>query len=245
MIHNGCAHIVGDKFNCFSKQKGVYTFSDFIKLLSGNNVTFDKVIIGQGLRNQDRLIINAIHKSERIRKVEGGETIVASLSDTHKHNENNILISLPEENEKEKSYKSQLIVNDDCAEMSDHVTGQHIQGVVFIESARQMMLAVSEKYLLSEEQRQNSYCVLVSLDVKYFKFAFPLKIDIEYIIEELAYKGDRHQAKSRVSFYQNNEIVSEVCIEYLFNNKSYLEKKEDFLAAEAILGKNKNIMMAG
>lgn len=51
-------------------------------------------------------------------------------------------------------FESHLMLNDRCAEMSDHVTGQHLQGMILIEAARQMTLAVTEMYFIDSNDRE-------------------------------------------------------------------------------------------
>lgn len=232
MLQTGI-HVVGDKFKGFATHENVYTYSEFIAEAAKTEV-INRVILGQGLNSDQRLTLKALCKNGKIEQIDGIDMSFAKSTDTHKYAQKNILISDPIEIERHSNYQAQLMINDECAEMDDHVTGQHIQGVIYIEAARQMMLAVSEKYILPIEQAGNSYCALLSVVVKYHQFSFPLITNIIHEISGLTFKGSKHSATSNTSFYQGGELVAEVIICYLFNDKKYLEKKEIQLAAVAL-----------
>lgn len=233
MLGNGI-HIVGDKFQNFAEHENVYTYSEFLSFVSSNELNVNKIILGQGLSDTERLVIKSLSTHGRISNIDGIDLQYASAEDTHKSNPSNILISDPLEIEKHSIYHAHLLINDDCAEMSDHVTGQHIQGVIYIEASRQLMLAVSEKYFLSKNDEDGSYCALLSLDVKFHQFAFPIKTEICHEVNVLKNKNNRIHANAKTSFFQNNTVVAEVIIEYLFNNKQLLEAKETQLALAAL-----------
>ncbi|MDP1217553.1 AfsA-related hotdog domain-containing protein, partial [Klebsiella pneumoniae] len=67
----------------------------------------------------------------------------------HKRKKANILITSPEKRD-EDNYCARLILQDASELLCDHQTGQHIQGMVLIEAARQTIIATSEKFLLAE-----------------------------------------------------------------------------------------------
>src|SRR5439155_12080056 len=99
---------------------------------------------------------------------------------SHKHLPSNTLISHPYESDIADVYEASLLVDDACADMSDHVTGQHLQGMIFIEAARQMFLAVSECYHLRDQSDKTFYFVINSFNVSFHAFAFPVRTQIRY-----------------------------------------------------------------
>lgn len=134
-----------------------------------------------------------------------------------------------------KHYRAYLAIDDSCAEMSDHVTGLHIQGMVLTESARQMMLAVAEKFILQPSDRGNSYCVLTKMASQFFQFTFPVDVKIEHEILELLEKNERgYEVKTRTAFVQNNKVVAHVDIDYKFLNKYILESIENKMALDIL-----------
>ncbi|MGR5299148.1 hypothetical protein ACPV5U_27255 [Vibrio mediterranei] len=122
--------IVGNKFKEFALQNEfVMTKSDFIEQLGSDKVEHldsYNILIGQGISPEDLRIIKT--------KVEG--TKFHALTDlmlseesenkhqktVHKHNKDNIMIT-PPCRVGQFSYLSSLHLRDDCAELSDHMTG--------------------------------------------------------------------------------------------------------------------------
>lgn len=118
--------------------------------------------------------------------------------------------------------------------MVDHdVSGYHVQGMVFIEAARQAFLAVTECFLLPPENRY--YFVINKLDTTYHRFAFPLPTDITLdIVEADTSRADRYSAKVVICFYQNGECVAESRAEYTAILEEKLLGKEKAMAELAL-----------
>ncbi len=236
-------YIVGDKFEHFSKHEGVYTFTSFINLLSDSEKKFkcDFLVLGQGLDIEEKNILKALVKHAEIGCIQEPIEPLASTTISHKHQVKNIMISEPFYIESKNSYKSCLVLNDDCAEMSDHVTGQHIQGMVLTEAARQMMLAVAEKYILKDCEKDNSYCALLKVTAHFKHFGFPISTQIFHEILELSNdKPGKYKARTNTTFIQNNKIITSVEIDYLFNDKKMLYEKEEKMAYQ-VLSENRVI----
>lgn len=206
-------YIVGNKIKQQLGMPNLVTFDEFIGILNSNNINAaanNNVMefrIGQGLSKQSIdtifLITNNIannrytfantykHQPQICNKV------------THKHSIKNTMISVPEQIN-DKLYQSHLFLDEECAEMSDHTTGCHIQGMVLIEAARQMVNAVTEKYLINQEHH-NSYFVLNELNTTFKHYIFPIDVEILYKTIGIRYglKGS-FSATAEVSFIQNN-----------------------------------------
>jgi hypothetical protein len=235
-------YVVGEKFKNFSTNKYVMTISELEKLAniyrigSQPKYTF---VIGQGV-SADKLekLINNINKNGlsnyfSIKKMDVFDNESNQLS-VHKAKLENVMITTPIFLAENK-YSSQLTVQDNAAEMNDHVTGQHVQGMVLIEAARQMMLSVSEHHILTEERKNNYSFILSSVNTKFNQFAFPLKITIICEISDLEIKAKGSlKAKMKFSFMQNNINVTEVEINFSAFDKNLLETKEKTFALKAI-----------
>jgi hypothetical protein len=233
---NNAAYVVGDEFENFAKNQNVFTFSNFItQLYTNKNKKFiDYLVLGQGLSESETKILCIVAKKENITILNDADLNIASTNLTHKCKVENILISEPVKTQ-EQIYTSKLFINDACAEMSDHKTGQHIQGMVLIEAARQMMLSVAEKYILTYDDQGKSYCALLKVNSFFNQFAFPIETEIKHIIHELQANGSgRYIAKTKTEIYQNQQMVAFVEIDYLFNNKEKLLNKEKGMAIEAL-----------
>lgn len=230
-------YIVGDKFNNFGMFDNVYSFSEFIDELFKNKSKkdFDKILLGQGLSIQEKKILSIISCKNGLHCLEDIQLDIAKSITTHKHNSANIMIAEPTKHQ-EYTYLSKLYIDDSCAEMSDHTTGYHIQGMVLMEAARQMMLSVAENFILAEEERGNSYCALLRVSSQYFQFGFPIETKIIHTIDEIINtKPGRYKAKTHTDFIQNGQIITTVEIDYLFNNKEIMYQKEQLMAKEALL----------
>ncbi|MFZ2315069.1 MAG: AfsA-related hotdog domain-containing protein [Gammaproteobacteria bacterium] len=237
MKENEILYIVGDKFESFAHHKCVFTFSKFIKFICNDKSKFncDFVMLGQGLNEEEKNILKSLAVNAGVTCIQESFSPLASSNISHKCKIENIMISDPSCAESNDLYKSHLYLNDDCAEMSDHVTGQHIQGMVFTEAARQMMLAVAEKYILNENDKENSYCALLKVNSQFYQFGFPIATEILHKVNELeCNKTGRYKAKTTTEFIQNGKVIAMVDIDYIFNDKNILSKKEVDMAESAL-----------
>ena len=165
-------YIVGDSFSAMTNFPEISTYSEFIN--QDNLHSAGKTVYAcQGI-DEDKLLklkeynLNIV---EKITKRVGTEIV-------HKHKKANVLITEPVKHS-DTTYEAFLIINENCAEMSDHVTGKHLQGLLLIEAARQMFMAVTELYDLSEEQRGSYSYVLSNLDISFSAFLFPFDVSIK------------------------------------------------------------------
>ena len=152
----------------------------------------------------------------------------------HKKLSENVMISKPL-SIGSKFFVSSLMIDDACAEMSDHLTGQHVQGMVLLESARQMILSIGENFFLSDEERFKSYFVLNSIEAQFKQFIFPIGVDLHCTINGYKKLGrGKFTAKCVIEFMQNNISCLQITIQFMADEKIKLEKKEEKLAAFSI-----------
>lgn len=238
-------HIVGEKFVEFAKHQNVMTVHEagkFINQLCGTykgaNAFF---IIGQGVRYDAVGVLKSMVKEKNLGRFIQfkNEQLLCQREDkriVHKAKLENVMITKPLLlNDAKNTYKSSLILDDRCAEMSDHVTGQHLQGMVLVEAARQMMTAVSERYLLDEAEKCNSYFSLDKLSPEFKSFVFPLRVDI-YYSEKQVDKVPRRYLKSTasVTFVQGEKVVCEVVICFSVFNKDFMSYLEQMAASKLV-----------
>ncbi len=235
-------YVVGDKFKNFSANKFVITMSELDKLTniyrigSQPKYTF---LIGQGvsaIKLEDllrKINKNGLANYFSIRKCDVLDNKNSQQS-CHKEKLDNVMITTPRVFAK-NIYISQMSLQDECAEMNDHVTGLHIQGMALIEAARQMMLSVSELYILDEEKSGKYYFVLNNVNTSFHQFTFPLQVSLlcEVINLEITNRG-AIKAKMKFSFMQNNAKITEVEINFAAYEKKFLEAKEKSLAENAV-----------
>lgn len=207
--------IVGDSIKEQVKNSKIVGFKDYVK----NSNKKNKLIfsVGQGLKKNQIDTIKEL-LSINIKK--------ANTDLTHKKDEKNIMITEPHKIA-ENNYISELMIDDSCSEMSDHLTGQHIQAMVLIEAARQMNIAVAEKYLISKDSKKNVGFVLHKMETNFRNYIYPLSVSMRYHIKKIRRMPTGHfKSNATIKFIQNNKCSLEINLEYSVTDKLYLESKE-------------------
>ncbi|STU75669.1 A-factor biosynthesis repeat-containing protein [Klebsiella variicola] len=138
--------VVGEKFTDFARRhQNVLTVNEFERFVwSGELAGVDKIVIGQGVQLDDisrTVCIIRQHYPDKIRQIVNLQDLYYQNNRdhqrlVHKRKKENILITSPEKRD-EDSYCARLILQDASELLCDHQTGQHIQGMVLIEAARQ------------------------------------------------------------------------------------------------------------
>jgi hypothetical protein len=236
-------HVVGDKFVTFANENpGVMTVSNLEKLLEKNEVHRPHaLIVGQGVSLErlglleERIQCSAARSLVTIQEARIRDRCPSKY--THKHFNHNTIITLPFKDEAADLYRCHLVLDDDCAEMSDHVTGHHLQGVVFFEASRQMLLAATDRFWL-EQLGRPYYFVLNEYTITYHTFGFPLPTDIT--MKVLTERGDTRQSGSvfldiKVEFFQAGVLITECVIKYAAFDKALLSAREGLLSRMALV----------
>jgi hypothetical protein len=118
------------------------------------------------------------------------------------------------------------MIDENCERMNDHMSGQHMQGMVIMEAARQAMIAVTEMYLLPEKGIDYSF-ISDSLTVSYSNYAFPVKAIIRTTITQSdtdSHKTLKFLAKTTVE--QCGHTVAEFLMGYSAIEKERSIKQE-------------------
>jgi hypothetical protein len=233
--------VVGDKFKCFITNSNIIGISQLEKIIKGElSASFDKchVYVGQGVCE---IHIKKIHDYVKRMKLNKKYKIIfpdyyhkSSKFLTHKHRNENIMISEPIQIGG-SIYKCNLMLNDNCAEMSDHITGHHIQGMVVIEAARQMVLAVTEKYLIDKKLKAKPNFLTNSISVEFKNFIFPLQVEVTgEVIDIKKSVGNNLTCNFSISFIQNGQECVRLSCKSSVLDSDYIEEKEVYLAAQCI-----------
>ncbi|WP_228707989.1 AfsA-related hotdog domain-containing protein [Klebsiella quasipneumoniae] len=135
----------------------------------------------------------------------------------------------------EDNYCARLILQDASELLCDHQTGQHIQGMVLIEAARQTIIATSEKFLLAEAgvAMAEKYFTLSSLQVAFSCFVFPLPVTI--VLNVVSRKSSAHgrfTCECSVGFDQTGTRKAEVGFSFSVYDLNYITRKECEQAAQ-------------
>lgn len=179
--------LVGNRFHGFSAaHPEVLTVSEFIRHLRNDAGAPEPehltLVPGQGIgESQWDLLRTEIFERGLAQRIHLMPAIAAPAErhETHKHLQINSLITPPRQTGAGR-YRAELRVHNDNELLIDHQTGQHVQGMVSVEAARQMFLAVTERFLLPDDR--DRYFVIHSLDTEFENFLFPLAAEVDYRI---------------------------------------------------------------
>ncbi|MET1079291.1 MAG: AfsA-related hotdog domain-containing protein [Pseudomonas sp.] len=227
--------IVGDRFEQFAQHPQVLSISAAEALLQGETLDHNlRLQLGQGIsspRLDGLLGLAESHKKRQLLAFDRPEKAGRQLA--HKHDPRNSMISLPRR-VGPSSFVLDVWLDEDCAELSDHMTGQHIQGMVLLEATRQAFLAVTEEFYLKDTPH-SSYFVINQMDTEYLHFVFPLPISILYEIEDYqAGKRDTHRFQVSMSVIQNETVCCVVKTRFSTYPDSFISSKEEGLARAAL-----------
>ena len=223
--------LIGKNFLEFTSNKEVLCVSEFLKKYQTNMTPPDiEYRLGQGISSKE---------IEKIREIFNKNNSIVNFSDredkrfVHKTKNKNVMITKPATIE-DNLFSSFLMLDKECAEMSDHVTGQHIQGMVIIEAARQMMLSVTENYLLNNIEQGKTWVILNDIQVKFSSLLFPLEIRIDCLMKNNDDSNAKGQYMAEIKFVQNEKLSCEVEILFSLYPKDKLARGEGQLAQKSI-----------
>lgn len=235
--------IVGDRFADFANKPGVMTASELGVMLRQEDVltvSNERIFVpGQGLSDEQ---MSHLYQEAAGRGLwsafelwrEALSNPRASGSLTHKYKPENALIGVPRRVDAEH-FEVDLIIDDRNEIMSDHVTGQHLQGMLLIEACRQAFLAVTEQFFLPKHPDRSYYFVFNDLHASYYAFAFPLATRIDYrILEFHSPDVQRHTFAVEMDIVQNEEVVTRVTAKFTAFDSILLAPKEHRRAEQAL-----------
>ena len=230
-------YIVGDRFNKFADNPNVVSVSKIESDLFKGSLNINGVVyeLGQGVSAERvRHILAEVKKYPGLDKYFQFSEIEKSYKNlVHKSNVANSMITKPEKLSANR-YRADVYIDDQCDDIRDHITGQHIPGMALSEACRQMFLAVTELYYL-RAQLSSHYFVINTSTIEYYKFVFPLDISINYVIDEFERKSH-----GSLKFSVVMEVVQagKVCalVKYGFStyDSKFLHEKESEAAIKAL-----------
>jgi len=226
--------VVGDKLEEFADRPGVATVSALARILETDRNPPREVLVGQGVSDSWMQLLERLARSRGLEtEFVGADTLAhrASQQTSHKVKRENVLITDPVVVAEDR-FASALVVDDGCELMGDHQTGHHIQGMILIEAARQMFLAVIERFL---RQGRKTYVVINKMDTSFSRFAFPLGIEITFDLKERIKETDeRCGYDAEISFHQDGECLTTVRAVFTAFDKEILAPKERAMADKSV-----------
>lgn len=184
--------------------------------------------VGQGITDEQ---LNTLYGfkaalSPRLNILPEDRRLRATSTATHKLKNHNIAISAPGENGN-GTYSASLMIDDANAELSDHLTGQHVSGMMVIEAARQMTIAVAEAYYVTPQAKGKVNFVTNKMDVTYMDFLLPVHTEILCIPLELRRSGAANfRFNCRLEFKQLGQCQVALGFELSVIDSRYFQLKE-------------------
>lgn len=228
--------VVGDRFSGFASTEHVVQQSHMGHELERRQGEPTAVVAGQGLtRAAIREIDGLFSQFPGTYWLETESFGLASAPENlcHKTRPENRLASQPHRMS-DQHMQLDLLVHNSNELMLDHLTGQHIQGMVLVEAARQSFLAVTEQFHAEDDERY--YFVINRMDTRFHSFVFPLGATIDYQIHSLeTNQWGSIASTATINFHQCSDRPATTCqVAFTAYPTEYLGHKEQQLAANRV-----------
>lgn len=231
--------VVSDVFRNSADNQKVLTFCDVFSKIAMNALDNCELLLEQGISEEQTDCLRNLVKNE------SKSIIITSYFDqyvrcsgklTHKHKTFNTLISEPVASVDANEFEAVLLIDARCAELSDHVTGKHLQLMLLIEAARQMVNAVTEKFFSDTSMTSMSY-LTNHLEIQCNAFVYPFFTKIIYRVLNSKIKMDGNgKMKIIVDFIQDNTVKSSVIFSFMILENKFVTSIEE----NAIAHKDEN-----
>ena len=238
----GAIVLVGDRFEPFIATSMGVSPHDFAAAVDKGD--YDdvpgavSVQIGQGVDEHDLAGVAAA-----IDRRDLGERLLLRPSDlpipvepaaVHKHDLRNVLVADFERVEKDV-FEASLRLHNDSELLFDHQSGVHVQGMVLVEAARQMFLAVCElDYLRRWADRKLTY-LMPNLNTRFERPVFPLPAQMRLTAHRAeAEEIDRISLLVETQILQGGLEVSSTVLECVVRPTERMSRLEQRTAAAVI-----------
>jgi|SRR5690554_258338 A-factor biosynthesis repeat. len=240
-MHNRILLVVGDKFANYVKGKDAVTVSQLRGLLSLSiplpNQGVTLLVPGQGLG--DDSVAQLLKEAAASPNLTFFDFTLwhnlpkrATRALSHKHYPANTLISEPRQCS-EDVFELHMMIDENCELMNDHQSGQHVQGMILIEAARQTIVAVTEAYLLPQNGIEYAF-VLNNLSVSYSHYTFPVGALLRCnILEKSVDNPKRLSFEAEILVEQCGQVVSRFLLSIGAMEKVRISKGENMQALKA------------
>jgi A-factor biosynthesis hotdog domain len=217
-------------FSEFGATCGTMVVSELRRRLQSDEVGHQDIFMpAQGLNAKERKEIYNLARSvgrEHCLRQWDSDLNEAPSTLTHKKRSENTLISTPRKHGT-AFYQSDLLIAADNELILDHVTGQHVQGMVLVEACRQMFIAVSELTHMDAVDHRKDYVIFNSMNVEFKAFTYPLPAHIWYKDLSLnSNKADRVRITAELTVIQNDTDTMQVIVDYTLFEKAVMRGKE-------------------
>lgn len=235
--------IVGNKFHEFGKHESVKTIEELEEMVRTNSFeglpSGGRIVAGQGVREA---ALQALHDQGLWSLAAHGIDISTTLQrqprasrlQAHKHHFRNAIISHPERLNDDQ-FRASLLLDERSELMNDHQTGQHIQGMILVEAARQMFLAVTEEYYIGSQEAEPYYFVINQMTENFTGFVFPVDATLDYRVNSKDISNSsRLRFDVTTSVMQGGMSATEVSFQFTAYHAAKIKKKENQQAAKLL-----------
>lgn len=182
--------VVGECFQSFAELDRVYTVSGLVRHLRELDPSAHDgglaVRIGQGVggyeREYLRSVIDRRGLGDRV-YLAVPEVALARRDVVHKHRQSNVLLGDIRQVQL-TGFVAALRLADENELLLDHQTGQHVQGMVVVETVRQMFLGVFETGYRHRWPLREYYVVWGRTKLDFQNFLFPLPAEVRCEVRE-------------------------------------------------------------
>lgn len=218
-------HIVSDKFSTFANGANILSYRSALEQLELITSNTSCIVLGQGLNPSE---IDTL--KQKIEHLCGSRAVPvleqhserAPKELVHKQDLKNVLITRPR-HIRDLIFQANLVIDDDCAEMSDHQSGEHIQGALLSESARQLFMACALSFNVAPsftDKVEHIQFTLDELEVHYYNFVFPVETRLEIEFQDVQVNGSSASSRACIKFFQFDQL----CCEVFFKAHAYSKK---------------------
>ncbi|MEP3298384.1 MAG: AfsA-related hotdog domain-containing protein [Pseudoruegeria sp.] len=234
--------VVADKFEAFTEGKAAITLSHLKTMISLPKTVLPgpmRIIPGQGVSDEEvEEILSTIEAADPPEQQRWNISALRRLSVraacalSHKHNPENTLIAKPVKVDDE-NFVVDLRIDQNCEFMNDHQSGQHVQGMVLVEAARQAFLAVTEEFFLKEAD-QKFFFVINSMQTTFQGFVFPIAASIQYRVITKDINDRRQRFVVEIDTVQSDEVKATTTFHFTVYPNQLIAEKEALMAETAL-----------
>lgn len=227
--------IVGDEYREFATHEGVFGVSDALLALRSGVAAWQtrSLLLGQGISRDTRHEIEAA--AREVGSIVYPVAGAPPLALTHKLSADGVLISPPQKISAGR-YRAELLTGVERDRLADHVTGQHMGGMLLVEAARQLGIAALELEYAADDGLMRYGLAWAGLVVRFLSYAFPTPTELEVVLEEDPAKSRKSQVGVTLTFrlVQAGLCIAEMVMETSLIEKSTLAKLEARRAQQTV-----------
>ena len=232
--------LVSERFVGFVNRSDTSTVHRFISAIRRgeyDDITTLRLVAGQGIDDDDlteiRLALRERGLLDRV-LLNPGTARPEPARLVHKEDNDNVMIAGLRVTG-DGGYEATLRLTDRNELLLDHVAGGHVPGMVLIEASRQMILAVTERYILPTLPAKQWGFLLCGLNTTFERYAFPVDAGIRLELEALpGTTPTRPMFEVVVTIRQAGQVVTQCRAEYRLHDSRVLARQEDAIAAQVI-----------